>query len=370
MLVSGLSDLILRSQLNTRLCEGVANINASVVLFSGTPPSNLNELEFDEAKDPTAQYQELFEEAGGIVAVNLALVKANGKLSLNVSGGNYAGHREIGGKFFKADPATTVYDISTSAYRPLGEAILYNINNLWSAHAPYGGFPSAVIPPKLSQFDDLKNPLNIFQKNCLSGKAYRLAYQATYWLYNAGIAASTSDSGQNYRAHSIVMFDEPVEADFIIYRLSMIWGAENAIPLSHITLLTESGNVELPVHWAASYATYVYPFTKRKITGIRIGNQYQAHDGYLSFGGVILSAGLKDYTTYPELVDIPRDPFTWGVLIPELDTARQNTNYRLPKMLVSVGGEGSESDIEIKGHDQYYINSDCVVSKTLIELDA
>lgn len=369
MLIQGLSDSIFQNLLNTEANNSVS-YQSVLFMFSGVEPTSIEEL--DLVGNAAEVMDNLIHRAEGICFPNLTLDRNLGDNTLNIlmSNGDVGGTMEqlgVRNSAYLADPDTQVYDLTQASTVSLGSCILYRPNNLWGNWATANSIPSLVIPNVLPQQDRLKTILELVGLNCLSGKKLRNGSQLSSFTPYLGRRGSTSSgvAGQDsHRAHVSLVFDAPVQADFLLFSMACVNNVATR-SFSNVSLILPNNTlVELPAFTASQNITYVLNFTKTLIKGIRLAT---THENYSALQAVFyatqLTAGLKNWQTETSLNDNTREPFTWGILVPSVNAAAlAQPSRKLPMALVT----GQE--VEIYGRDEYYLRKDLVANRVLMSL--
>lgn len=374
MLVTGLSETALRSLLNTITVEGFA-LNNTVYLFSGTPPDSLEDIGITFTRSPEGDAIALAVAADAILNLSVSLENSAGQIKFNIANGVFSSYNEKH-IAYKPNASVAAYNIGQSAWSTLGDCLIYYANNATSRTIASSSFPTVIIPTRASPEYRLEK---LAANAGLSGKNIRsISSVGNWYAYFGRSGRNKNASGQDIPYNSergtfITIFDAPVEADFMLINLGRLGNVYRNTTLTHVSLLLENDTfVELPTFAVAPDNLYKLPFTKRVIKGIRIANAYEAigtsSDIWVNFYVTVFTAGLQDYAT-SDLAEVTRDPLTWGLMVPTLDTkTRGLATHAKPLLMLSVGGEGSGSDLEISGHDQMYLRHDSVVSRSLLDL--
>lgn len=374
MLTTGVNDLALRSLINTEVSNSVS-FNSMLYMFSGTPPTTLDELNLNSG-NLAENIKSLIHQADGMCFPNFAIEKSGGQVKLNVANGDTGSIREkIGDRKSSYVPPTTmqVFDIQAAANRNLGDCVFYHPNNVWADWQAGTGLPALVIPAVLPIADTVPSIVDLTGKNCFSGKKIRAYAELDSWGLYLGRRGSTTSGVTNdsHRGHISIVFDEPVEADFLFMRM-ICFNNVTTRTFSNVSLiLPDNSLVELTTFTASQNINYVLNFTKTLIKGLRLATTHQTFSANRAiFYLTQFTAGLKNWQTYPEFSDNTRDPFTWGILIPTADSVSSGLAERkLPLALVSIGDPASGADIELNGRSEHYIRQDCIVPKKFIELN-
>lgn len=374
MLVTGLDGIVLRSLLESKLVQGFP-INNYVYLFSGTPPTAIEDLNIEFTRVPVTDEALLHNAADAVLNFSADVVQDTGVVKFNITNGLYSCYKEKH-VCYKSNPDVSVYDRNLLQYRNLGDALVYYANNLANRQTTGSGFPTLAIPALESQDFRLANNI---ANGSFSGKDVRSVNSADSWRFLFGRRGNNKNaSGQDLptnssRGHAIVVFDTEVEADFILFNLGWTGTVVRGTTLTYLSLILQDDTfVELPTFAASPNVLYCVPFNKQMIKGIRIANAHEpintSTQTNTNFYGTVFTAGLSDYLGNA-LASVQRDPITWGIITPTLNTdTRAMVNYTQPMLIVTVGGVGSGSNIEIDGHDQMYLTNDCIVNKSLLEL--
>lgn len=376
MLTTGLGELITRSIMNQEARNSV-QYSSMLYMFNGTPPEFLSESNLvGTGNDLSGSITDLLHSAEGICFPNFVLDKADNKISVSMLNGDPAGIREkIGSRKSSYIPDSTkqVYDINIAASRDLGDCIMYHPNNIWSAWQAGTGLPAGVIPPVLPVSNAAQTVGLFTGSNAFAGKKLRTYAQLNDWSVYLGRRGSFALAGatDNHRAHVIMVFDEPVWADFL-YLNVLCHNNVATRTFSHVSLiLPDDSFIELPTFSINQLTNYVLGFTKTLIKGLRLATTHQTLGTVQAFFYLNqFTAGLKNGPSDPEFSDNTRDPFTWGLLVPSVGaTTAALTQRQLPIALVSIGDPASGADIEMNGRSEHYIRPDCIVQRKLIELD-
>jgi hypothetical protein len=375
MLTAGLNENLVRTLINTATINSITH-QSVLYMFSGSVPPSLESLDLNVGS-LTENLKSLLQSADGVCFPNIALDKSDGlKIKANISSGDFGGIREkIGTKkgAYIPDISQQVFDLNTSGNRALGDCVLYRLNNAWADWQAGTGLPALVIPPVLPPLDSVNSLLQMTGINCQSGQKIRTFEQLDSYGTYLGRRGSTTAGVTNdsHRAHTAIVFDEPVQADFLLFRML----CQNNVAtrtFSNVSLILPNNSiVELPTFTATQNISYVLNFTKTLIKGLRLATTHQTFSSTQArFYATYFTAGLKDWELESDLSDNTRNPFTWGILVPTPDpTASALTERKLPLALVTIGDPASGADIEFNGRSEHYIRPNCIVNKQLFELN-
>lgn len=374
MLVTGLTDLALRNFVYTIENNG-ASLTNTLYLFSGEVPDSLDNTGIELIGNAESDTATLATACDAILNLTLSVVRSGNFIDLNIGNGFFQSYFEKS-LAFKGKPTVQVYNTSLAVYENLGNALLYHINNWASNWTSSTAVPSVDIPPTVFPEKRILDPLGY---SSLSGKVFRSRNQLTSvspYLGRRGRNKNASGQDISYnthRAHVMVVFDDIVEADFILFSYVYDGTPGYYASFNSISLILEDNTfVALPTTNLGPNVIHLTPFTKQRVKGVRFLTNYAAintsSDVAANYYLNICTVGLRDLVESP-LALIPKDPLTWGILTVTSDpTTRSKSVYFKPNALLSVGGSGSGSEVEINGHDQTYMEHDCVLAKNLIRL--
>jgi hypothetical protein len=375
MLNAGLNDTVFRSIENNITIEGLS-ISNTVYLFSGDPPIDISDMMLTLTGNLDVDTSYLVNRADAILDLDFSVTRDSTSIKFNIANGFFGNYFE---KFlaYKGKPDLNVYDTGLAAYRNLGDCIVYYANSIASNYSVSSGLPSVTIPTR--QSPNVRNDTHI-ENSAFSGKYLRGRYNISSWYFYMGRRANNKNaSGQdlptnNHRGHGMVIFDSPIEADFIMFSLVHDGTTIYNTNLSSLSLILEDNTfVELPVFGVSpSGIIYLVPFAKRTIKGVRMANAYQpintSTQTFCNYYCPIFTVGLSEYQT-TDLANPTRDIITHALVVPTLNPVRQSQATKSqPLMLLSVGNEESSAELKVQAPDSMYISSSSVVDKTLMEL--
>lgn len=390
MLVTGLSDLLMRSlDYDYSLPDGNIGYNCAVYLFRDSTAESIEDLDIDFLDSTQGnRYSNIALKADGMAMVQLNTVREGTKVSLQISNHNYATYREKDGCWYKpASISAGLHDLNADATQTLGDCVMFTgrnyINNLGGS---VNSAPTQNVPALASEesFYSLARGSDggPWHLNSLAGKILGGPF---YYAVNFG--RRSSDSNARRRDYTCIMFDHPVEADFILFHIiRSTTGTLTTQQIGALYVINENNQL---VSIGASISgrslglnfDYRFNFPKQVIKGIGIiSHPTSVTSAQTSFYLRKFTAGLRDYHSNPMFSDLVRPDWTRAVIIPNIPASYSNDSIgvpmgiqskaSVPMLLCDVGPPESDAKLKINGQGQYYIDSNFFVDgQKFLELD-
>lgn len=367
MNIIGLNETALRSLINSVSESGLGtnSYDATIHLFRDSPADDdLSSLNLNLATDSlSSNFSKLSANADGIMFGTLNLTKSAGKvrlqLSPHASSDIFSTADEI---FHRGLSSRTVYDILAAASKPLGDCLIYKPNNM----AAVTSTTAITMPAVLNKAQKWSSPSSVQYRECFTDK---IQFGATSG-YSLHIGRRHYPA-LSYAGAAAVVFDEPVEADFMYMDLrytgntyfnrSLTLEVQNE-DNSFTTIGSFTGQLEM---------SQIYTFTKRRIRGMRLISPFASinANGYTLYYLQAFTAGLMDYVSSP-LNSLVRDPFTKAVISLNLNATDRARTHRLPLITMSVGDVNSSADFKMQSVASSELTRSSFATQTLIELEA
>lgn len=369
----GLSNLALQSvDVNLTSALGL-NFDCLIFLFSGNNFESIQEvLENEELF--TTRFAKFLTESEAVCTASVSIVNEDGKAKLKLSNNvYYTTYKEDEAAFLYQSPNENGYNVVISASEPFGNCIMYQgrnyINNLGGST---NAIPSLDIPPIKSKKDWAEIPSgsdgSIHMMGMLAG---RQIPQIDTWI---NFGRKHTDTNGRRRDYTCVMFENPVEADFIHLRLAKSdSGTLTTQAVGYIWVVDINGNLintNFPLNRSMAVNTkYIWPIQKRLITGVAIlSAALSTSSTQTSFYLTQFGAGLRDWQGSDTFLDMTRPDYTQAVIMfnKSISSAVYPSN---PLLLCSVGDAESDSELKITGQGQRLVKPDFLVNgQTLLEL--
>lgn len=367
MNIIGLNETALRSLINsvTESNLGSNSYGASIHLFrEASANDDLSSLDLNLSTDAlTSNFSKLSANAAGIMFGTLAVSKAAGKVSLQISphasSDIFSASSEV---FHKGLATRNVYDIVAAVAKPLGDCLIYKPNNM----AAVTSTTSIAIPNVLTRADKWASPAAVQYRECFTDKI-QFGATAGYSLH----IGRRHYPALSYAGAAAVVFDEPVEADFMYMDLRY---TGNTYFNRSLTLevqnednsFTTIGSFTGQLDWSQ-----IYTFSKRRIRGMRLISPFASinANGYILYYLQAFTAGLFDYASSP-LNNPVRAPFTKAVVSLNTNPTDRSASHRLPLITLSVGDVNSSADFKMASVTASELTRNSFATQTLIELEA
>lgn len=367
MNIIGLNETALRSLINsvTESNLGSNSYGASIHLFrEASANDDLTSLNLNLSTDSLASnFSKLSANANGIMFGNLAVTKSAGKVRLALSPHATSDIFSTADELFHKGLATrNVVDIRNANQRPLGDCLIYKPNNM----AAVTGTTSISMPQILNKSQKWSSPSAVQYRECFTDKI-QFGATAGYSLH----IGRRHYPALSYAGAAAVVFDEPVEADFMYMDLRY---TGNTYYNRSLTLEVQNeDNSFTTIGSFTGYIEYsqVYTFTKRRIKGMRLISPFASLDanGYTLYYLQAFTAGLSDYASSP-LNSLVRAPFTKAVVSLNVNPTDRAGTHRLPLITLSVGDVNSSADFKMTSVATSELTRNSFATQTLIELEA
>lgn len=368
MNVIGLNETALRSLINSVTENGLSSFpySVSVHLYrEASPNDDLATLNLNLSTDSlVSNFTKLSANAAGILFGTLNVTKSGGKVRLTISphatSDLFSSSSEV---FHKSLTTRNVVDIRNSnTQRNLGDCLIYKPNNL----SAITGTTTLSMPPVLDRGAKWGSQASVLLRESFTDK-----FQGS-----AGNGYALNIGQRHYPAYSYagaaaVVFDAPVEADFMYMDLRY---TGNTFYNRNVTL--EVQNVDNSFTTIGSFTALieyaqVYTFTKRTIKGLRLLSPLDSINAniYTTYYLQAFTAGLSDYASSP-LNNLVRAPYTKAVVCLNLNPTDRSGVHRLPLMTLSVGDTNSSADFKMSSLTSPELTRNSFATQTLIELEA
>ncbi len=368
MNVIGLNETALRSLINSVTESGLGSnsYGASIHLYrEASPNDDLNSLNLNLSTDSLlSNFSKLSANAAGVMFGTLAVTKSGGKIQLQISPHATSDLFSTAGEIFhKSLTSRNVVDIRNSnTQRPLGDCLIYKPNNM----AAVTGTTSISIPAVLTKAEKWATPGSLQYREAFTDKM-QFSVTNGYSLH----IGRRHYSGLSYAGAAAVVFDEPVEADFMYMDLRY---TGNVFVNRSLTL--EVQNEDNSFTTIGSFTglieySQVYTFTKRRIKGMRLLSPFASIEAnqFTLYYLQAFTAGLSDYASSP-LASLVRAPYTKAVVSLNTNPTDRALSHRLPLMTLSVGDTNSSADFKMSSLTSPELTRNSFATQTLIELEA
>ena len=366
MNIIGVNETALRSLINSVTEGGFGGFpySACIHLYRENSNDDITSLNLNLSSDSVqSNFTKLSTNCAGILFGTLSVTKSNGKVQLVISPHASSDLFSAAGEVFhKANPARSVWDTQAVANQTLGDCLIYKPNNI----AAITGTTSISMPTVLNRGAKWGAASSVLLREGFTDKE-RFGAGSGYSL-NIG---QRHYPGLAYAGAAAVVFDEPVEADFMYMDLQYTGNT-----FYNRTLTLEVQNVDNSFTTLGSFTGYItyaqrYNFTKRTIKGLRLLSPFDSINAnqYTTYYLNAFTAGLKAYAG--TALDNPvRSPITKAVVSLNINPTDRTANHRLPLMTVSVGNTGSSADFKLANVTASELTRNSFAPQTLIELEA
>jgi hypothetical protein len=361
--------------------SGNISYNCQVFLFRESTAENIEDLNTGIESRDNNWVSSVALAADGMTTAQLNVVRASGKVSLQLSNGNYATYKERDGCWFKPVNITDqVYDWQAAANQNIGNCVLFtartyvNRNGGSSNAAPSQAVPALTTEDQYYALGGASDGgawhLNSIAAKTLGGPLY--------FAVDFGRRAG-GDGTLRRRDFSCFLFEETVEADFLLLHIIRSdTGAFNNQQIGALYIVDEN-NALVSIGIAAGTSinvntTYRFNFTKRMIKGVAcISHATSTTSGQSSFYIRQFTAGLKDPSANATYANTARPEWTKAVVIPNVESnlLLGVQGKTVPVLMCNVGTPESAAELKINNQSQYFIPSNFFVDgQKLLEVDA